>query len=377
MPRSFLSVHEISEKSMPLDLSGLTDFTPLEDLEESVLVVDDEAGTRNFVKNALQSVGDLNVLDAENVCDAREILSGRSVDLILADVVMPDESGIDLLRWCRDEKIDTPFLVMTGYTNLDCVVDAINLNVHSFLQKPFSVEQLMETVTSALAKGRYERTQREFQEHLSRTNNILRQRVIDAVVEQEALFLGGLSALAQIIDARDPYTQQHSASVAALARRVAHEMRLSMDEQHALETAGALHDIGKIAVPESILLKPGKLTGPEYDVMKDHPMRAVKILCPMPGLEESLRGIRGHHERFDGKGYPDGVGGKEIPLQARILSVCDTWDAMTSDRPYRKAMSTEMAASVLREVRGTQLCPEVVETFLGLVDKGVVDAIKQ
>lgn len=341
---------------------------------ESILVVDDELTIRRLAREALELLG-FAVLEAEDVPNARAKLSNHTdIALVITDIIMPQETGIDLLVWAHHHQPELPVIVMTAFTEVDFVIDALNNGAHSFIKKPFTIEEFHKIVKNALAKRRYEQMKVEFQEHLSRTNSMLRQKCIDAVVEHEQLFLGALSALAQTIDARDPYTRQHSASVASLARRLAAHIGLSANEQNAVELAGSLHDLGKIGVPESILLKPERLTEEEYEVMKGHPVAAATILEPVPGLENSLPAIRAHHEHYNGGGYPDGQAGESIPLLARILGVCDTWDAMTSDRPYRKALSAAAAGEILRQVQGEQLDPELVAPFLELVDSGEVQA---
>ncbi|MFH0910860.1 MAG: HD domain-containing phosphohydrolase [Planctomycetota bacterium] len=343
--------------------------------QENILVVDDEEDLLLLLQNALKHIN-LNATPTRSVKEAKQLLKHASFDLIITDILMPEENGIDLLRWCRTHHIKSSVIMLTGYAELGHVIDALNLGVHTFLLKPFPLSKLLAAVQAALAITRCARVQKEFQEHLSSTNATLRQKVIDAVLEHEALFLGALSALAQTIDARDPYTRQHSSSVASLAKRLTMKMGLSFGDQYIVETAGALHDIGKIAVPEKILLKPGKLTQEEYDVMKMHPLRSAIILKPVPGMEMALPAIRSHHERIDGKGYPDGLKGEAIPLLGRILAVCDTWDAMTSDRPYRHALTLERAVEILREVREKQLSGEMVEVFLELVGKGEIKPSK-
>jgi putative two-component system response regulator len=338
---------------------------------ERVLIVDDEQTILALLESALGE-DSFETTAVQSVGEARAKLNGETFDLVITDVVMPGESGIELLRWCREANLGIPFIIMTGQSELEHVVDALNLGAHSFIQKPFPLKDMLNVVNTALSQQRYERMQREFQSHLTKTNALLRQSVIDAEVKHETLFIGALNALAQTIDARDRYTQQHSASVASLSRMLAAEMGKDFEVQNAIETAGALHDIGKIAVPEAVLSKPSGLTDEEYAVMKQHPERADAILRPVPGLEEALPGIRAHHERYDGRGYPDGLKGGAIPALGRILAVCDTWDAMTSDRVYRKAMPVEKGVSILREERNRQFDGEAVEAFLALIERGVV-----
>ena len=343
---------------------------------EKILIVDDEETIRSTLRDALRAMG-LRCIVVESVCEARERLEREALDLVITDVVMPDETGVDLLRWCRERQDETPFVVMTGFADTDLVIDALNLGAQFFLKKPFHLEDIRNAVNTALSRRRYENMQENLQKHLEDANTALRQKVIDAIIEQEALFLGCLSSLAQTIDARDPYTHQHSAAVAALSRRLARHMGLSVEDQHAAQTAGMLHDIGKIAVPETILQKPSRLTEDEFAIMREHPVRAAAILSPLPGLEASIPAIRAHHEQYAGGGYPDGTRGPDIPYLARILNICDSWDAMTSDRPYRRALKRRPAMDELERECGKQFDPEIFDQFIDLVERRVVKPSKQ
>lgn len=343
----------------------------LPERSERVLVVDDEEVVRSVLGDALEAAGLDGVL-ADSAEAARRVLDDGPCDLVVADIMMPEESGIDLLRWCRERHGRIPFIVMTGYSDTDNAIHAVNYGAQSFMTKPFRLSEFIEQVNNALARKRYDEMQRAFEQHLKDINNRLRQQVVDTVVEQQALFLGCLSALAQTIDARDPYTQLHGVSVGNCARKLAGKLGLSVEQQADAKVAGDLHDIGKIAVPETILSKPARLTDEEYDVMKQHPARATVILEPVPGLEDLIPAILRHHEYFDGSGYPDGMKGAEIPELARVLTICDAWDAMTSDRPYRKAMPADAALSILREVRGTQIDPDMADAFFELVEESEI-----
>lgn len=344
---------------------------PNESRVEHILVVDDDDKMLLILKGGLEMAG-FEVSSAHSVGDAEQLLNSRRYDLVISDVIMPDRGGVDLLRWSQQLSPCPAFILITGNPNADLVMDALNTGAHFFMRKPFKLTELHEAVSSVLAKQRYAQSREDFRLQLEENNRVLRQRLLDAVVQQETLFLGCLSALAETIDARDPYTRQHSASVASLARLMARKMKLSSEDVHAAETAGMLHDIGKIAVPESILKKPTKLNDEEFAIMKEHPERAAVMLMPVPGLDRALPAIRAHHEFYNGDGYPGECRGDEIPLLARILGVCDTWDAMTSDRPYRKALHAEMAISEIHRCSGHQFDPKISSIFIELVDEGII-----
>ncbi len=185
----------------------------------------------------------------------------------------------------------------------------------------------------------------------------------------ENLFLSSIRAIVNAIEEKDEYTRGHTGRVTEYSLLIGKRLGLSNDEIKTLELSALLHDVGKIGIPDSILRKPGRLTDEEYAVIKSHPLRGVKILEPIENIRHILPGIRHHHERYDGKGYPDGLKGKKIPFYARIIAVADAFDAMTSDRPYRKGLPIEIARKEIEENRGTQFDPECADAFLRELDE--------
>ena len=183
--------------------------------------------------------------------------------------------------------------------------------------------------------------------------------------------LNAVLALARAVDAKDPYTMLHSQRVAEMAARVALEMGWSADRVRLLHEAAVLHDVGKIAVPDLVLTKPGRLTEEEFALVREHPVRGAEIVAETL-LSEQVAWVRGHHERFDGAGYPDGLAGHDIPDGARILALADAWDAMTSDRPYRRGVSAARAFEICGEERRAQFCPDVVAALTRLWDSGAL-----
>ncbi|MDF2923363.1 MAG: hypothetical protein K0R57_2277 [Paenibacillaceae bacterium] len=188
-------------------------------------------------------------------------------------------------------------------------------------------------------------------------------------IESERVGTEIIEAIAMAIEVRDHYTSGHCQRVANMAVEVGKKLGLSPQELVYLRWAGIVHDVGKIGIPEEILNKPGKLTAEEYEIMKRHPVLGAKILSSSRYSEQIISGVRHHHERMDGKGYPDGIGGEQISLQARILAVCDVWDAITSQRSYRSHFSFEAALDIMRSGRGTQFDPRVLDVFLYLIEK--------
>ena len=186
----------------------------------------------------------------------------------------------------------------------------------------------------------------------------------------KSLYLDTVTALAEAVEKRDPYTGGHVRRVVLYSVLIGHEMGLDHDELDRLRIASTLHDVGKIAVPDEVLRKPGPLDDMEYDIMKRHPLDGAEILSRIPELRDVLPGVRSHHERLDGRGYPDGLQDDEIPLSARIIAVADTFDAMTSSRPYRRALAREVAVEEIRAGAGSQFCPQAVAAFGRLLEKG-------
>jgi len=238
--------------------------------------------------------------------------------------------------------------------------------IENLLGVPFMSKGKTIGVIAVVNKQAGELFSEEDQDLLSTLGNQVANAVENAklIADQKALFLNTIMALAAAVDAKDPYTHNHSRKVAYYAGLIGEEMNLSTEEMEILERAAILHDIGKIAIPESILNKPDRLTREEFEIMKTHPLCGVKIVENIRQMEAILPGMKYHHERYDGKGYPEGLAGEEIPLLARILAVADTYDAITSDRPYRKGPGHDFAIEEVKRCSGTQFAPEVVEAFL-------------
>lgn len=334
---------------------------------ENILVVDDDPTLRLVVGDML---GDLpyELSMAGSVEEARQALLDQPFSLVIADIRMPKESGVDLLRWAREHCPETPFIMMTGHADVASVADALNLGAQHFLQKPFRPLILIEAVRGVLQSRQLQRQNEQLRRELSNYNSRLRQEVIEAQIQNQRLFFATLTTLTNAIDARDAYTCEHSSQVSRLAAALARHLNLSLEIQNSAEIAGQLHDIGKIAIPEQILLKPSRLSDSEFRRIREHPSYGARILQPLPECEIVLPAVRHHHERFDGNGYPDRLHGEEIPMLARVVAVCDTWSAMRTNRPYREAMPYEIALEVVRHESGHQFDPEIATGFIDMAD---------
>jgi putative two-component system response regulator len=328
-----------------------------------VLVVDDESYVRDIICRKLTR--DSYVCDqAESAERALTMITQGSYDCILSDINMPGMDGIELLRNIRLADPDVAVIMVTGAPDLDGALEAMRLGAYDHLSKPLNLDHLSLTVERAIEKKRLVEENREYQRTLESKVEERTAQLHEANEELRRLFMGSIKALAQALEAKDEYTQGHSERVSEIAVGVGRFLSLAEREISDIWLAGLLHDIGKIGVRESVLNKPGKLDDEEWKAIQNHPVMAERILCPIEELTAVISIVRHHHERFDGSGYPDALSGGDIPLGARILSVADAYDALTSRRPYRDALSVADALSVLEDASGTQFDPVIVRAFL-------------
>jgi len=256
---------------------------------------------------------------------------------------------------------DIPVIMITALRDIDMAIQAMKRGAQDYIPKPFNFDAVSISLARALEKRRLILENRDYQRNLE-------EKVRERTREIEELFLNTVTSLAHSLEARDKYTSGHSERVADYSALIAHNLDFSPREEKNIHLAGLLHDIGKIGIRETVLNKKAKLNDQEYDHIKSHPVVAVRILEPITQLRRVLPTIKFHHERFDGKGYPDGLKGKEIPLGARILAVIDTFDAMTSERPYRSPYSLKETLQKMKQQSGHQFDPEILEVFLKSVD---------
>jgi len=314
----------------------------------TILIVDDSKSIRKVIGDALSQAG-FQVVSSENGQQALEIIQDIRPDLILSDLNMPVMDGFQLCKVIRTDKnlSEIPFIIMSAASDRATMRRMLQQGASAFLVKPFNVDQLVITAEKLLS---------DYFGHLIKETERL-----DA---ERSLMLASIASLVLALEARDQYTRGHSDSVARIVVGMAQRMGFDAQEVEKIRIAGKLHDLGKIGIRDDILLKPGPLTQEEYGIIKRHPTIGAEILTPIPSLAEIIPAIANHHERIDGKGYPHGLNGSEIPLLARMIAVADTFDALTSNRPYRKGYALEKALQILDEVRNTQLCPECVSVFM-------------
>jgi response regulator RpfG family c-di-GMP phosphodiesterase len=328
----------------------------------SVLIVDDEPSITSVVSRQLTRDG----LVCEEAWSAREALrrlDAQEFDVVITDVKMPEMSGIELLKIVKNQNPEIQVIVITGNPDVDFAVEAIRSQVDDYLVKPFELTQLSHSVFRSLEHRDLLRENRQYRLELE-------SRVQDQARQIERLFLDGMSALAAAIEARDNYTSGHLDRVSSYALSTGQEMGLDERQKWNLWLGSLFHDVGKLAIPDAILNKPGPLTDEEYAQMKNHPQLGVQIVERISFLMPAATCILHHQERWDGKGYPHGLKGQMISVEGRILAVADAFDAMLTDRPYRRGRSEDEAVDELLRCSGTQFDPEVVDAFLRAREKG-------
>ena len=351
---------------------------PLED-RASILVVEDSAGLRENLVQAL-SMGGYEVESADNGLVALERVEKEPYDVVVTDIRMPEMDGLSLLDRVLEVRRDTAVILMTAFMTVESAVSSLKKGAYDYITKPFKIEQLLHTVQAALDKRKLklenERLTKQLQELNRQLEEKVRLRTEQLEVSQKQLernYLEIIKSFAVVLEERDAYTQGHSRRVTEYSIRIARELGLSDDQLKALRIGGALHDIGKIGIPEEALRKPTGLSPDEWRVMREHPDKGARMIEPLSFLSQERILIRHHHERYDGTGYPDGLSGDNIPLLARILSVADAFDAMTSSRSYRRRMSIRTSVERLLQARGTQFDPNVVDVFIDCLNKhGIV-----
>ena len=335
---------------------------------ERILVVDDEEAIREIVSSMLVGAH-FQARQAASGIEALALLeSGDEYDLVLSDLMMAEMDGIALLERAKERYPDMPVVMVTAVHDISVALQAIRNGAYDYLLKPFEREQLLATVRRALENRRLKRENDAYRTNLEALVAARTQQLRAAMGELERSYDITLEALGEALDLKDRETEGHSRRVTAFTIAIAKKMGLPKDEISVIARGAFLHDIGKMAIPDNILLKPSKLTPDEVNVMKEHAWSGYKILSKIPFLTEAAQIVYAHQERYDGTGYPRGLKGEEIPLGARIFSIADTLDAMTSDRPYRAAQTVQAARKEIEHWAGRQFDPGIVKVFLEMPD---------
>jgi response regulator RpfG family c-di-GMP phosphodiesterase len=333
--------------------------------EEKILVVDDEPHVRSILHRHFEREGSDCVV-SPSAMDALRKMKDQEFSLVISDVMMPGMSGLEFLRQALEENPETAFIMITGLMDIDTAVDSLRTGAYDFITKPFELTSVQRAVNRALGRRRLLIENRFYREDLERKVRERTSELNEALYDVEESYKITLEALVTALDAREHETQAHSQRVREYTLTLAEDLGLKHDDLIQTGRGALLHDVGKIGVRDSILLKPGKLSEEEWVEMRMHPQIGYNILQNIEFLSPAAEIVLCHQERWDGKGYPNGLSGTDIPLGARIFAIVDTLDAMTSDRPYRKAMSFEAALEEIRLCSGTQFDPRIVGAFLGI-----------
>jgi cyclic di-GMP phosphodiesterase len=337
-------------------------------VNDLILVVDDEETIREIVSSMLGGAH-FQTRQAASGVEALAILeSGEDFDLVLSDLMMAEMDGIALLERAKERYPDMPVVMVTAVHDIQVALQALRNGAYDYLLKPFEREQLLATVRRALENRRLKRENDAYRTNLEALVAARTQQWKTALSEIEKSYDILLEALGDALDLKDNETEYHSRRVTAFTIAIASKMGLPKEEIKVIARGAFLHDIGKIAIPDGILNKPGKLTDEEMAVMREHAYSGYKMLSKIPFLAEAAEIVHAHQERYDGTGYPRGLKGDQIPLGARIFSIADTLDAMTMDRPYRPAQKFPAAREEIERWSGRQFDPQIVKVFLEMPD---------
>lgn len=326
-----------------------------------ILIVDDEREITEILADLLSS--EHNCQTADSAEDALERLTEKEFQLVISDITMPGMSGLEMLPRVKSVSPNTVVVMISGMQTVESAIDALRLGAFDYLMKPFDLRQVEAVVKRALEHHGLIVAKQRYENHLE---ELVEQRTAEldrALNSLEDAYRSTLRALTAALETRDSETHGHSERVVTYSLRLGRQYGLASDKMKALEFGSLLHDIGKIGVPDSILRKPAKLTDEEWVRMREHPVHGQQILRGIEFLEGAAKVVGQHHEKWDGSGYPLGLREEDIDVCARIFAVADAFDAITSDRVYRKGKSYQEAAKELDDWAGRQFDPKVVDAF--------------
>ncbi len=310
-----------------------------------ILIVDDVPENIEIIEDIISEYP-YEILKAFNGDEALKIVESHVPDLILLDAIMPGLSGFEVAKRIKADRIHRliPIIMITALDGREDRLKGLKAGVDDFVSKPFNIFELRARIKNLL----------KLREYVSELENA-----------EEVIF-----SLARAVEAKDKYTEGHCGRLSFLAEKLGRKLNMAESDLLILKRGGILHDIGKIAISDSILLKNGPLTDQEFEIIKTHPIEGEKICAPLRTLKPVLSTIRYHHERFNGSGYPEGLKGYDIPIHARIVGVIDCYDSLTTKRPYRNALSHEVATRIILDETEKGLWdPELVEAFLNMLDE--------
>lgn len=323
--------------------------------KEKILIVDDEKIVRRSLLKCLTMNG-FDCEEASNADEAMEYLSNKTVDLVILDIMMPGIPGSELLPRIKQSFPNTAVIMATAVVEPDTIVNCMKNGAHDYITKPFDLNQLIKNIQTTLEK-------RNLEMYLKEKSQVLEGKVSEQARELQRLFIDAVESLISALEAKDKYTAGHSRRVTKIALDIAYSLKINGEELENVRWSALLHDIGKIGIDPSVQNKPGSLTPTEYNYVLTHCTIGPGIVQPLVN-DSIVEAIRHHHDSYDGTGVNQTLQGEKIPFISRILAVADSFDAMTSDRPYRTAMSAIKAVEEVRQCAGTQFDPIIVQAFL-------------
>ena len=332
-------------------------------LSPKIMVVDDDEAILKLVSLVITRKG--YVCDTSNSIEAARLrLENTQYDILFLDLMLPDGSGMNILEERTNFKPHTVVVIITGEQELETAVQVIRGGAYDFISKPFKLAVLEERLDKVIGEWRSRVRYQYYNNHLEDLVNAMTEKLLKTSKQIEQIYDTTVAALGAALDLRDPETEEHCYRVSRNSICLGKALGLSATELRNLKRGAYLHDIGKIGIPEHILMKPTKLTAEEMEVVKAHPLLGYRMVSGIEFLKVATDVVLYHHEKYDGSGYPNGLKGKDIPTAARIFAVIDTLDAMVYDRPYRKALPLSEFVRELKKESGKQFDPDVVEKFL-------------
>lgn len=339
--------------------------------KKRILVVDDEPHNRALLTMSLEKLG-YEVIEAENALKAFSVLD-RSFDLVLADVMMPEVNGFEMVRRIRanEETSDLPVIMVTTLSEKQDRITALEAGANDFVSKPVDLTELKVRVKSLLRQKEQQDEIKNFQAELHRMVEDRTEKLKLALDELDHAHRESVLHLCNAAEYKDEETAAHILRMSNYAALIAREIKMSKKQVDLIRISSPMHDVGKIGIPDNILLKPGPLDAEEWETMKSHPLIGANILGGGHSEYVKMGALIAefHHEKWDGSGYPHGLRGKDIPLPGRICAVADVFDALTSKRPYKDAFPLEVALPIMKEGRGTHFDPDVLDAFLDNLDE--------
>jgi len=335
-----------------------------------ILIVDDELGPRESLRMILRD--DYGLETAASGKEAITFIEKNEFDLIILDIRMPEMNGIDLLKVIREKTPATEVIMVTAYATVDTATEALRLGAVDYLYKPFDVSQVRTVVKKGLNKRYQSKEVGRKMDELQLAKLNLEEEIKSTKSSIQSHYRETIDSLVAAVDAKDSYTKGHQERVAELVKIIGETMNLDAGELEAICKAATLHDIGKIGVEEKILRKINELDYKEYEVVKKHPVIGADILSPATFLKEIIPLVLYHHERYDGKGYPEGLKGDHIPFGSRVIAIADAVDAMLWERPYATSKTVAAVEEELKQFSGTQFDPDIIAVIL---DKKMINRI--